>query len=121
MGQASIPKVCTFGTKLEHGAFGWRPSPFRTAWLGRLANCNEDPIGGQVLVLYHAVHCLPFQYGWIMAEHLGFGNHSNNTPPDCSVVKIQLDNSSGFGIIGPIRKQAGVDVEAGRYNNNPPF
>jgi hypothetical protein len=63
MGQASIPKVCTFGTKLEHGAFGWRPSPFRTAWLGRLANCNEDPIGGQVLVLYHAVHWVSLDFG----------------------------------------------------------
>jgi hypothetical protein len=53
-----------------------------------------------------------------MAEHLGFGNHFLNTPPECSVVKIQLDNSSGFGIMVPIRKQAGVDVEAGRYINN---
>lgn len=114
MGETSIPEVCTFGTKLEHGAFGWRPSPFGTAWLGRLANCNEDPIGGQVLVLDFTVHfgsldfgedvnlsgkdqshdngsgenldighLLSFrfacQYGWIMAEALGFGNHSNNT------------------------------------------
>jgi hypothetical protein len=74
-----------------------------------------------VVTIWISVILRPFQYGWIMAEHLGFGNHSNNTPPDCSVVKIQLDNLAGFGIIGPIRKQAGVDVEAGRYINNPPI
>ena len=26
---------------------------------------------------------------------------------------------AGFGIMGPIRKQAGVDVEAAYMNNNP--
>ena len=56
-----------------------------------------------------------------MAEHLGFGNHFLNTPPECSVVKIQLAIPAGSGIMVPIRKQAGVDVEAGRLNNNWPF
>jgi hypothetical protein len=51
----------------------------------------------------------------------GFGNHFLNTPPECSVVKIQLANLAGFGIMVPIRKQAGVDVDAGRYINNPLF
>jgi hypothetical protein len=99
MGETSIPQVSTLGSQLCNGSFGCRPSPFRTAWLGRLANCNEDPIGGQVLVLDFTVHCLPFQYGWIMAEHLGFGNHSNNTPPECSVVLIQLAILFGTCII----------------------
>jgi hypothetical protein len=71
-----------------------------------------------VVTIWISVILRPFQYGWIMAEHLGFGNHSNNTPPECSVVKIQLAIPAGSGIMVPIRKQAGVDVEAGRYNNN---
>lgn len=75
MGKTSIPKVSRFGTKLEHGASNWCPSPFRPAWFGWFANCNEDTIGCKVLVFYFAVHCRPFQYGWIMAEVLGFGNH----------------------------------------------
>ena len=62
MGKTSIPKVSRFGTKLEDGASNWCPSPFGTAWLGWFANCNKDPIGGQVLVLDFAVHCGSFKF-----------------------------------------------------------
>ena len=49
----------------------------------------------------------------------GNGNHSNNTLAEYWVIMEGLAFGAGFGIMGPIRKQAGVDVEAAYMNNNP--
>lgn len=59
---------------------------------------------------------------WSIAEPAWNGNHARNDPPEGWRTIWLLAFPAGSGIIGTmIRSKGGVDVEAGRHNNNPEF